>query len=368
MTCSRQDFAGKLLVRLIQIVPTLPPAVGGVGDYALVLARGLRDRGWQTTFIAAREEGDRRLEAHDVLGLPAGDRASALVETLERAGADTVLLHYSGYGYAERGAPLWLPNGLTRWKSRGSERRLVVMFHEVHTTGRVPWNSSFWLSPIRKRVAHQLAQLADNCVTNCSHYRGMLRRRRPDADGIRIVPVPSNVGEADEIRPFSGREPTAVVFGQAKRRSDVYRRLADFMPVLERYGIEALEDVGPPLGSAATEALPIRIRHHGVLEPAALSDLLSGAKFGLLNLPAHLLAKSGCFAAYAAHGTVCLLNSDGAPAADGLRDGHHFVRIPPSSSGLSDERALETIGANVFAWYSAHRLERIAERYVEDIL
>jgi hypothetical protein len=354
-------------VRLAQIVPTLPPTVGGVGGYALVLARGLRDHGWQTTFVAAREEGDRLLGAHDVIGLRAGERASSLVEALERAGAITVLLHYSGYGYARRGAPVWLVRGLRRWKKQNRASRLVVMFHEVYATGRVPWSSSFWLSPVRKRLAQRLAELADRRITSCARYARLLRRWRPDPDDIRVLPVPSNVGEPGEIRPFPERAPTAVVFGQAKRRSDVYRRLADFMPVLERSGIRTLQDVGPPLQPEATQALPIGLHQHGILDPDELSDLLCQARFGLLHLPASLLAKSGCFAAYAAHGAVCLLSSDGAPAADGLCDGQHFIEVGSSSPELPDEPTLEAVGAHAFRWYSAHRLDSIAEQYVQDL-
>ena len=39
------------MTRLLQIVPRLPPAVDGLGDYAVVLAEGLQTRGVSSHFL-----------------------------------------------------------------------------------------------------------------------------------------------------------------------------------------------------------------------------------------------------------------------------------------------------------------------------
>ena len=60
-------------MRLLQVVPRLPPPDEGVGSYALCLARALEGQGISTGFLTAEEGG--------------------LARRLERAEADAVLLH-----------------------------------------------------------------------------------------------------------------------------------------------------------------------------------------------------------------------------------------------------------------------------------
>src|SRR5467141_2905569 len=102
---------------VIQIVPRLPPATDGVGDYAIRVARQLR---------AAHQ-----IESHFIVGDPEWQppmnlefeaasirvRSSAkLIEALQRNGSiATALLNYVGYGYAKRGCPVWLVKGLKQW-------------------------------------------------------------------------------------------------------------------------------------------------------------------------------------------------------------------------------------------------------------
>src|SRR5438132_6506179 len=100
---------------LIQIVPRLPPAIDGLGDYAFYLAKQLRD--------------DCEINSHFIVGNPqweieqpigfsvqrVGERSSAcLREVLQssRNSISSVLLHYVGYGYAKRGCPFWLIRAL----------------------------------------------------------------------------------------------------------------------------------------------------------------------------------------------------------------------------------------------------------------
>ena len=68
-----------------------------------------------------------------------------------------VLLHYANYGYAPRGCPFWLIEGLGRWKKRNPRSQLAVMFHELYASAS-PWRSAFWLSPIQRRLASRLAR------------------------------------------------------------------------------------------------------------------------------------------------------------------------------------------------------------------
>ena len=216
-------------MRLVQIVPELPPAVGGIGDYASLLAEELRRRDVVTTFVIpyrdhqTRFEGRRNLPGA-ALVLP---QPNALAHRLGILRPDAVLLHYSGYGFAQRGAPVWLLRGLRRWKARSPGRRLVVMFHELWAYGP-PWRSSFWTYPVQRALVTALLRLADNYLTSTDLYARRLRRLEPHRSPLAILPVPSNIGEPNELPPFEAREPVAVVFGRAGVRARVYRDLEAF--------------------------------------------------------------------------------------------------------------------------------------------
>jgi hypothetical protein len=145
------------LASVISIVPRLTPAIDGVGDYALNLARQLRqDFNIQIHFVV----GDTKWNgAAEIDGFPVSqvsDRSfDALLTLLSNDHSSSILLHYVGYGYAQRGCPVWLVDGLQRWKSLFPKRSLVTMFHEIAASGP-PWTSAFWLSPLQKSLAARL--------------------------------------------------------------------------------------------------------------------------------------------------------------------------------------------------------------------
>ena len=96
-----------MIQRIVQIVPSLPPSIGGVGDYALQLACQFRQRnGWETSFLVGNVawSGPSTIAGFPVHRLETAT-ADRLCEQLNRDRAQTVLLQYSGYGYAKRGCP-----------------------------------------------------------------------------------------------------------------------------------------------------------------------------------------------------------------------------------------------------------------------
>src|SRR5262245_33289304 len=142
-------------MEIIQIVPRLPPAINGLGDYAFLLARELRaTHDIHSNFIVC----DPDLESTGSLdGFPvqcvAARTASDVGDVLEgMSGRDTtIFLHYVGYGYDKRGCPSWLVEGLEQWRRLAGGRRLVTMFHELYAFG-MPWRSSFWTMPLQRSI------------------------------------------------------------------------------------------------------------------------------------------------------------------------------------------------------------------------
>src|SRR5207247_1808487 len=42
-----------------------------------------------------------------------------------------VILHYASRGFNRYGCPIWMARGITRWRRRNPDARLLIFFHEV---------------------------------------------------------------------------------------------------------------------------------------------------------------------------------------------------------------------------------------------
>ena len=134
---------------------------------------------------------------------------------------DTVILQMSGYGFAERGAPLWLLHELeTR---RKHIKTFGVFFHELYAFGP-PWSSSFWLSPVQRHIARGLAEISDFWMTSRAGSSQWLARFAGDKPHA-VMPVFSTIGEPDALP--HARLPKVIVFGSAGLRQTTYRAGGD---------------------------------------------------------------------------------------------------------------------------------------------
>ncbi|HKI02152.1 MAG TPA: glycosyltransferase family 1 protein [Thermoanaerobaculia bacterium] len=334
--------------RVVQVVPNLPPPPEGVGSFAMTLAEALRARhGIESRFLAA-------------VKIPNAEPAALRGALEEAAGGDgaqaTVLLHYANYGYEPRGCPSWLVDGLTEWKGR-SRGRLVTVFHEVHAMG-LPWRSSFWLSPLQRRLAASLARLSDGLATSMGYYRRILLQWVPGKE-IALMPVFSTVGEPAESTPLAARARRMVVFGGPGTRAQAYRELR---PAIESscrmLGIEEVCDVGPGDGPGASD-LPVRVRRLGPLPAAEVSELLAGSLAGFIAYPAPFLPKSTIFAAYSAHRVL--------PVCAWPRPRRQVEPPPPfwtpRQGGEVHWDQLQDLTDRAHAWYGGHSLARHAVSY-----
>jgi hypothetical protein len=321
-------------VRVLQIVPSLPPPDEGVGSYALCLERALAGHGISTCFLTAEDGGlARRLE--------------------EAEAADALLLHYANYGYQRRGCPLWLPGALHRWHRGAGNRRLITVFHEVYATGP-PWRSSFWTQPVQRRIAAAVARESDALVTSLDLYA---RRIGPAAapEKTAVTPVFSTVGEPPEVPPLGSRAPRMVLFGGRGARGRAYGELRhDLAAACRALAVEEIADVGPPLDRPEESVDGVPVRRRGVLPAAEVSRLLLGSLAGFVAYPAFFLPKSTIFAAYCAHGVL--------PVQAWRRRSRAGGTAPRWTTGSGD---LQATAAAAHAWYGGHSLERQAERFRE---
>jgi len=318
-------------IRLIHITPELPPTIGGIADYTTILTRRLvevSDGAFQPVLIRTgwkvEKEIDIKFPAKDLAGQCSTD---ALANTISKLAGQAenkvvVLLEYSGYGYAKRGAPLWLLRGLQKVCGKNGIP-LVTMFHELYATGK-PWSSAFWMSPAQRYVAARLARLSNAVVTNREFSANWLEKYIREDKPLQVQPVFSNVGEPESVPPFEEREPYAVVFGGKSMKQRLYSEWdSSIDSFLKKAGIKKIIDIGgtdkslPQIGGLPVEPV-------GIQPASVVSEYLKNGKVGLLRMPLHCLTKSGVFAAYAAHGLVVGVRSEEC-GSKLLSKGKHFV-------------------------------------------
>jgi len=305
-----------------------PPVHGGVSDYVDV-CRSL-DPQSQPCFL---------------------DHQSAITTPL----TGHCLLHYSGYGYAKRGAPLWLLNKIKQ--DRPHIKTLGVFFHELYAFGP-PWSSSFWLSPVQQHIARRLAEIADYWLTNREGSGQWLQRFAGNKPHV-VLPIFSTVGEMPSYS--TNRTNKVVVFGGAALRQATYDAAGEALfSWIQAQGM-TLHDIGPPMHDPA---LSTALEHtgaivHGRLAPEEVSKLLADAAFGMVTYPVNYVAKSSVFAAYCAHRVCPILISKHYAPSDQLTAGQHYWAGVPAVNVQQDK--LKEIGQAAWEWYQPHRLVRHIE-------
>jgi hypothetical protein len=346
-------------MHLVQIVPRLAP-FDGVGDYALRLAEGLRARhGVTSSFIeaGARPSGGASQAEFEVRQCEPGS-AAALAHALGKP--SYVLLHYVGYGYAQRGAPLWLARAIEGTRS-ALGFRLSVVFHELFATGR-PWQSSFWLGPLQKHVVRRVAGACDGALlTREASGRWLEATGELAGKPMTVLPISSSVGEPEAVAAIGARRNALVVWGGSGMKRVVYgERWPLVLEACTALGITHIDDVGAPAESYP-RASAVRVEPHGFLPDAEVGRMLGGAQFGLVVYPRAFLAKSTLFAAYAAHGVVPLVLDDSQSVAmDGLEAGRHFLALAPSALAAARPK-FDDVARAARAWYGSHSTTQHAD-------
>lgn len=347
------------------IVPRLPPSVDGLGDYGLILARQMRhDFGITTEFIVADPDwnGETLIEEFKVKKLKERS-ASALYECL--TSADTVLLHYVGYGYAKRGCPVWLVSALSTWHNSSHEKKLITMFHELFAFGPI-WTSQFWTSPIQRWLVFRLSRLSDHCLTSKNTYASILKSYSANRHTIiDVLPVFSNVGELGKPSDLDARKKNLVVFGSAGLRSRVYKESHNELKrTIREMNIEKVIDIGTPLPFKIEPLDDVEIQVMGNLPGDLVSEILSDSIVGFFNYPPGYLAKSGVFASYCSHGVIPIGHWKSSQISDGVEEKVHFWLVDRYGQKMNLKDG-QVAANNAFTWYQGHRLSVQAKKFAD---
>lgn len=351
-------------VSLLQITPSLPRPSEGVGSYSLALGSALGGiDGSGSHFVVGDPLWLTRARADAFTSVVSSRTSHALLQVM-RTRLDTarsgVLIHYVNYGYARRGCPWWLIRGLARFRARSPGQKLVTVFHEVYAFGP-PWRSSFWLWPVQRHLAAQLARLSDGIVTSLERYAAILRRWRPDTP-IRLLPVFSTVGEPRAASQLSQREPLLVVFGgQGVRRRAYTAYRSELEAACRALEIGGVIDIGPPVESATTTIGGRAVRRLGILPAEEVGAWLQRARAGFIAYPTGFLGKSTIFAAYAAHGVIPVVAWDRHQPDESARQWLEYV--PARELNVSDRARAAEVATAATAWYEGHSLAKQAELF-----
>ncbi len=331
----------------------------GVSDFALSVAGELESAfGIQTAFAVLNSQERCAIRYPIVYCMP-GEVLDACV-SLSKGGPAALLVHLSGYGYSQDGAPADLANAIVGVSASG-RFRITVLFHELFAWG-MPWRSAFWHSRRQREVLRRIASSCDLLVTSTQPSLAWLEKvpNKRSAVPVQLLPIFSQVGEPHEPVLFAQRQPVGVVFGLATTRQRAYKEMAGLGSMLRDLGIEELWDIGPEIATPR-ELSGIPIRFLGVLPAEQVSERLSQARFGFLPFFSAWLTKSTVLAAYCAHGTIPVLARNLSGEIAGLRDGLQL--LSPQSVNTAPGSGLEQCSHAAWSWYQGHRLRVHASMY-----
>ena len=338
---------------LIHIAPELPPKVGGVADYTAILSRRLvevSDGAVEPVLVHAGGQQADAIEVEvpmvDLSGEQSARRLAEVVQDLAHEAEEdaVVLLEYSGYGYAKRGAPWWVARGLQR-VCGGEEIPLITTFHEISASGSV-WSSAFWLSPVQSWIARRIGRLSSALMS--THPMGVqtVEACVGNETPVRVSPAFSNVGEPSTNPPWDDRD-CVVLFGGRDEKEELYTRTDQLTSLFDRQEIDRIVDLGPPPDAVPSFDLPHDIL--GIQPADTISQWLGRARLGLAHRRLDIMTKSGLVAAYLAHGVPLIVVPHGpATRSPVLEEGDHYLTLDRARAGPVDGRRMSQLG---YEWY-----------------
>ncbi len=361
------------MTRILHIVPQVPPAVCGIGDYAWLLAQALRDEhDIHSSLLSAgtnwtKPEGVAEFPLYRLPELT----TQALVNfVIARPGEfDALVLHMSSYGYQKRGVPMWLASGWRQLSQMPPRPRLITMFHELFASGSAS-SSAFWLKPLQQHILRVIARSSDGVRTNREAYAVWLRGASArKTSPIVAMPVFSNLGEPAHLPPWSERELAMVMLAWGIHSGEgldaVLRRATSLG---SRLGMKRLHLIGgKPV--QVPQDLDLEVEHHGFMNVADFSALLASCRLAYTAYSPQHFGKSGLMAAFAAHGLAVITQGREPILPDGLRSGVNVVHESMlQAEAVVDPLELEKLGTALRVWYDGHSLKKNATSYVAQLL
>jgi len=351
---------------IIHVTPELPPTTGGISDFTVRLSRCFcelsKEEELEVILVRAGWKAGSEVKVpFPCVDLQGQESSSALAKTIvrlagEAAGPSVILLEYSGYGYAKRGAPRWLAQAIRQVTNKHFP--VVTFFHELYASTWKPWSSTFWLSFLQKRIARSIARHSRALITSHPSAAKQLSTVVQDQPPLSVQSIFSNVGEPSTRAQIRDRDRLAVVFGGKQEKSVLYAQTDRLDTLFQRCDIDQLVDVGPVPNRIPNLSVPVDVQ--GIQPAEAVSQVLRRSRVGLAHRRLDLMTKSGIVAAYLAHGVppVILPRLCSFPSPL-LVEGEHFLTLTQASASVVN---WEHVSRSGFTWYQEHAHSREAAR------
>ncbi len=354
-----------------QIVPRLSDNPDGVTDYAFNLANALWvNHGLRTVFVPGEPSQASRKGEFEITSI--ADAGAPPTKPVH------VILHYVNYGYQKRGLPFWLVPILCRIRETLGGR-FVVIFHELFATGP-PWKSEFWLKPLQKKIARNVARLTDARLVSSESMQQVLEGLVPGLDVV-VHPVPSAFGEPviDPAQLRARDNHRWVICGGTQL---IERSLGSFLRIIGEIPTNVLPRNLVVLGGMENSRVrpllqtlsAIQCEYYPAVSPETASQILSTCAFAWLDYfttgmaNPDLLLKSSSFANVCAHAVVCVtprassaisLENDLLPGPFAITHGE--VKIPSGNERPDIARA-------IYDWYHRHASVATLSRVIAEQL
>lgn len=310
---ARMSYDAMQTRSILQIVSGFKPSVDGMGDFARRLGATLwQQSGIQSHFLVYRTPNthfDSEEILPNTLTYCAEPSASAFIEEIDRMQQkrkfDCVLLHYGPYAYSRNGAPTEFVEEI---EELAEDTRLLVFFHELYASGP-PWKRAFWTHGQQRNSVARLLQVADVSFTsNAKYMKRLAALNGADSKPIKI-PIFSNIGEPEGLRPLALRPRQLVIFGQLVTRVRLYQQHRHALEdVCRKLRIEKVVDVGSGKSEHIPEKLGnAQLRSTGWMDEHQLSELMANSIAGVVGYWPDVWEKSGVLASYQAHSVLPIL-------------------------------------------------------------
>jgi hypothetical protein len=244
---------------------------------------------------------------------------------------------------------------------------VLIFFHETYASG-MPWRRAFWTNREQRTSIARLLQVARVSFTSNAKYMRRLEKMSGTGTPPVKIPIFSNIGEPDNLRPLAGRSRRLVIFGQLVTRIRLYREQRQALEsICQKLRIESVVDVGSGQSDYIPAALAgIAVKSTGWMEEDSLSKLMADSIAGIIGYWPDVWEKSGVLAAYEAHGLVPILvelepRQIPAPSYLPYVQPAEILRLSDEENRVSDA-VLQKIVEATYAYYMQYQsVNRCAE-------
>jgi len=295
--------------RVVFILPQLPPAHCGLGDYSMILLRHMKlDPPPRILVMNGASETHAAHPDLDVEPLPGS--CEGLLQRLRELKASRVFVQYVAQGFQSRGCPLWFLAALRKWRVGTPAARLVIMFQELWFEPAW-WKPDWLLQKLHRRALKNLVGVVDQTFVSTETFgQWLVGANAPER--IRVLMNPATIPLTSCVT-GGQREPGCfVLFG---RQGSRIFALQDMAPWLGRLHDAGLLTKLKLVGSRETETMNAKedaltrsllpghvVEMVGPQPDERISEIFLSAEAGIFTKTARDYTKSTIFMGYMSHG------------------------------------------------------------------